>query len=78
MYAIVALTAPSVNGLTASEVEIARAVLEGRSAAEIARARGTSRKTVEHQLEHLYAKLGCHSRAELVLRLARAVPTNYP
>jgi len=70
-YAVVELPAPALPELTAAEHDIARAVLDGRSAAAIARARGTSRKTVEHQLAALYAKLGCHSRADLVVVLSR-------
>lgn len=57
------------DALTLTEQEVALSVFEGRSNREIAAARGVSVKTVGHQLESIYRKLGVSSRVELVLRL---------
>lgn len=57
------------QGLNRSEVEIVRVLLEGRSNAAIAARRGTSPRTVAHQLTGIYAKLGVASRRELMTRL---------
>jgi DNA-binding NarL/FixJ family response regulator len=51
--------------LTGAEREVALAALRGLSNEEIARARGTSKRTVANQLAALYRKLGVGSRAEL-------------
>ena len=58
--------------LTAAEREVARAVLDGRSAGEIARQRGTSVRTVANQVQSIYQKLGVGSRVELAARCVRA------
>jgi DNA-binding CsgD family transcriptional regulator len=55
-------------GLTPAEIAVVEAVLEGRSNAEIARARGTSTNTVANQLRSIYAKLGVDGRLSLVKR----------
>ena len=55
--------------LAPAERDIVRGVLAGRSNAEIARARGTSPRTVANQLAALFRKLRVGSRAELVGRL---------
>jgi DNA-binding CsgD family transcriptional regulator len=52
--------------LTESERAVARALLTGCSNAEIARARGTSRKTISNQLSMMYRKLGVENRERLV------------
>jgi DNA-binding NarL/FixJ family response regulator len=74
-HVVVELSAATPEVLTTAEQEIARALVDGLTAAQIARQRGTSRRTVEHQVAAIFARLGCHSRAELVRALAR---TNYP
>lgn len=57
--------------LTPSELEIAAAVREGKSNADIARIRGTSVRTVANQLAGLFRKLGVRSRSELIRALHR-------
>ena len=52
--------------LTNAEHEVVLAVERGESNAEIARARGTSTRTVANQLARVFRKLGVASRAELV------------
>ena len=52
--------------LTRAESEVARALIEGKSNDAIARARGTSVRTVANQVASVYRKLGVQSRAELV------------
>lgn len=66
------LAAPETSAserLTATELEVARLVAEGHSAKAIARERGTSPRTVHHQLARTYEKLGVSSRTELCLAL---------
>jgi DNA-binding CsgD family transcriptional regulator len=60
--------------LSESEQQIVLTLLEGRSNAEIAEARGTSVKTVANQLQAVYRKLGVGSRDELALLLIGAEP----
>jgi DNA-binding NarL/FixJ family response regulator len=57
------------EALSPAEQEVALKVYAGASNQEIARARGVSAKTIGHQLESIYRKLGVSSRIELVLRL---------
>lgn len=52
--------------LSPAERDVARRANEGRSIAEIAKARGTSEHTVSNQLRRIYQKLGITTRAELV------------
>ena len=61
---------PMLAALTSAEREVASLIAEGRSTAEIARARGTSAHTVSNQLSALYDKLGVRSRGELAALLA--------
>lgn len=61
------LELPSV--LSESEQVVARALIAGSSNAEIARARGTSIKTVANQLYSMYRKLHVKTREELVAKL---------
>lgn len=56
------------QGLSDAEDWVARRLLEGQSAAEIARARKRSVATVRNQIRKIYGKLGVGSRAELVAR----------
>jgi len=53
------------DALTAAEREVVEAVQAGHSNASIARARGTSPRTIANQLASIYAKLGIVSRHEL-------------
>jgi DNA-binding NarL/FixJ family response regulator len=57
---------------SAAEREVALALVEGRSNAEIAAARGTSVRTVANQIVAIYRKLGVHSRPELIVALSGA------
>jgi DNA-binding CsgD family transcriptional regulator len=61
--------APSNGGLTASERQLADLVAEGLSNKEIAAALFVTPKTVDTKLSRIYAKVGVHSRTELVHRL---------
>lgn len=62
-----AVELPSV--LSESERAVARALIAGNSNAEIAKARGTSVKTIANQLYAMYRKLGVNNREDLVMRL---------
>jgi DNA-binding CsgD family transcriptional regulator len=74
--AVVSFEAPSrdadLAALSAAEREVVRAVLAGAPNAGIARARGTSARTVANQLASIFRKLGVASRHELVARLAKS------
>jgi len=65
---------PAALGLTEAEGEVARGILAGRSNAQIARARGTSLRTVANQVAALFRKLGVGSRTELAARLPALRP----
>ena len=69
-------TAPSEPqlGLSAREWEVAVAVAQGLTNAEIAKTLGISRRTVATHLERIYERLGIHSRAALAHRIARPGP----
>ncbi|HTO07958.1 MAG TPA: helix-turn-helix transcriptional regulator [Myxococcota bacterium] len=56
--------------LSPTERQVAELATRGRTDAEIAAARRTSRRTVANQLQHVYRKLGVHSRTELASRLS--------
>jgi DNA-binding NarL/FixJ family response regulator len=58
------------GGLTCAEQEIALAILAGRSRCEVARARGTSVRTVSNLLSQVFRKLGVRSRIELAARVS--------
>jgi DNA-binding CsgD family transcriptional regulator len=58
--------------LTSAERDVVRRVLGGASNAQIARARGSSPRTVANQLVSIFRKLGIFSRTELAQRLALA------
>jgi DNA-binding NarL/FixJ family response regulator len=59
------------ESLTDAEREIARALLDGSSNAEIAEARGTSARTVANQIASLFRKMKVQSRGELFVMIAR-------
>lgn len=54
-------------GLSEREVEVARLVAAGCSNPEIAERLVISRRTAEHHVQHIYAKVGVSSRAALAL-----------
>jgi DNA-binding NarL/FixJ family response regulator len=58
----------ALDALTHAERSIARKLVEGLSNAAIARARGTSERTVANQVAAIFRKLGVGSRAELARR----------
>lgn len=53
--------------LSPREVEVLRALAEGRSTREIAEALYISAKTVKNHLGNIFAKLGAHDRTQAVL-----------
>jgi DNA-binding CsgD family transcriptional regulator len=55
-------------GLTPAESDILRMLPSGETFAAIAAGRGTSKRTVERQVDALYAKLGAHNRTEAISR----------
>jgi DNA-binding CsgD family transcriptional regulator len=61
-----ARTAQFLAPLSSAERAIVAELLIGRSVAEVAQSRGTSPRTVAHQVTSLYAKLGVSSHRELV------------
>jgi DNA-binding CsgD family transcriptional regulator len=58
------------RGLTAREVDVARLVAAGATNGEIARALCVSLATVKSHLNHVFAKLGVRSRAQVMLMVA--------
>jgi DNA-binding NarL/FixJ family response regulator len=63
-YGVVAPPLPAV--LTPAEQAVVRAILDGESNTAIARARGTSTRTVANQIAAIFDKVGASSRAELI------------
>jgi DNA-binding CsgD family transcriptional regulator len=55
--------------LTTAERAVALLVIEGRTDAEIAVARGVSKRTIGNQIASIFRKLGVGSRVELAARL---------
>ncbi|HRW36888.1 MAG TPA: LuxR family transcriptional regulator [Aquihabitans sp.] len=64
-----------VHPLTAREQEVAASVAAGATSRATAEAAGVSVRTVEHQLQSAYRKLGLKGRAELVAWLVPDVPS---
>lgn len=62
-------SAPQLAQLAPSEQEVLVLVLEGHSTAAIARARGTSPRTIANQIATIFRKVGVCSRAELAAKL---------
>jgi DNA-binding NarL/FixJ family response regulator len=58
-----------VEGLSPSELAVAKLVVEGLTNREIASALFLSQTTVASHLSHIYAKLGVRSRAELMRQM---------
>jgi len=66
------LPAPrAVSGLTEVERDVALAAASGLSNSEIAKLRRRSPRTIAHQLDAIYRKLGVRSRIELARALSR-------
>jgi DNA-binding NarL/FixJ family response regulator len=66
------LPPPTLPGsLSAAERDVAIALLEGLSNAEIAATRGTAARTVANQVAAVLRKLGVRSRTEAVAALGR-------
>ncbi|HEX7600545.1 MAG TPA: helix-turn-helix transcriptional regulator [Polyangiaceae bacterium] len=69
------LAEPSVpTSLSKAEREVASALVEGESYAQIATRRGTASRTVANQVASIFRKLGVSSRLELAVRLQGASP----
>ncbi|WP_137895668.1 response regulator transcription factor [Ramlibacter sp. 2FC] len=62
--------APALEGLSAREAEVARAVVAGRSNKEVAALLHISERTVKAHLGAVFDKLGVRDRLQLALRLA--------
>jgi DNA-binding CsgD family transcriptional regulator len=60
------------DALTATEAKVAGLVAEGRSNPDIATALFLSRNTVQTHVSHILAKLGAHSRAEIIRQVLHA------
>jgi DNA-binding CsgD family transcriptional regulator len=60
-----AASAEAPGNLTGGEAQVARLAADGRSNAEIAKARGTAARTVANQMASILRKLGLSSRREL-------------
>lgn len=58
--------------LTQAEREVALAAANGKTTDEIAKQRRRSPRTIAHQLDAIYRKLGVKSRIELARALMRA------
>jgi DNA-binding CsgD family transcriptional regulator len=70
-------TRPAAQGweaLTPTEAKIARLVATGRSNPDIAAELFLSRNTVQTHVSHILAKLGAHSRAEIIREALRRPP----
>ena len=63
---------PATDALTPSERRIVELVAEGGSNKQIAATLFVTPKTVETHLSRIYAKLGVHSRTQLLSRLGKA------
>jgi DNA-binding CsgD family transcriptional regulator len=60
------------DALTATEAKVAGLVAEGQSNPDIATALFLSRNTVQTHVSHILAKLGAHSRAEIIRQVLHA------
>lgn len=65
-------TEAALAGLAPGLREVARLAAAGHAVADIARLRGSSARTVAHQLSVVYQKLGVRSKAELAARVGGA------
>jgi DNA-binding CsgD family transcriptional regulator len=74
-YAVASVTRPDAAAgrlLSPALREVLRMVVDGMTHAEIARARGTSHRTVANQLSAIFHRLGVSGRLELMRHLATA------
>jgi len=65
------MTYPHSILLTARQLEVARQVIDGKTAREIATQLTLSRRTVESHIDALKIKLDCVNRCELAAKLVR-------
>jgi DNA-binding CsgD family transcriptional regulator len=72
MFELAAARVEYPPGLTLAERAIAELVIEGCDNTTIAGRRGVAASTIANQLSRLFAKLGVHSRSELVRLLTKA------
>lgn len=70
LLSIPAASERALESLTHAELAVARKLIDGHTNLEIARARGTSERTVANQIAAIYKKLGVGSRADLARRFA--------
>jgi DNA-binding CsgD family transcriptional regulator len=66
--------APGAAALSPAERDVLELVISGGSNRDIARARGTSERTVANQLAGLFRKLGVRSRSELAAHASWFAP----
>jgi DNA-binding CsgD family transcriptional regulator len=66
------VTSAAAASLTRAQLEVARAVVQGASNAEIACIRGTAVRTVANQVASILRRLGASSRAQVAAKLALA------
>jgi two-component system, NarL family, nitrate/nitrite response regulator NarL len=59
------------SALTAREIQIAKAVAEGRGNREIATLLGITEQTVKNHLTSIFQKVGVESRLQLALAVLR-------
>lgn len=62
-----------IEGLSPSELQVARLIAEGQTNREVAAALFLGERTVASHLTHIYAKLGIRSRTELARQLPRPI-----
>ena len=60
-----------IDGLTAVQSIVATYLLEGHSEAEIAARMNKSRHTIHTHMKAIFARLGVHTRADLILQLLK-------
>lgn len=70
-YRLIELGTKPVTSLSVAEAHVAALTIAGKTAAQIAKLRGTSKRTVQHQLESVYRKLRISGGAALARTLAR-------
>lgn len=69
------LVPPLPAALTAAEREVVALILDGKSNAAIAKARGVAVRTVANQVASILRKLDVESRSALIARLTQAATT---
>jgi DNA-binding NarL/FixJ family response regulator len=66
------------SGLTEREADVAELVGKGATNAEIARSLHVSEATVKTHLNHIFGKLGVHSRTQLAIVIGQTDPAPAP